>query len=151
MVYLLLLFFFSASIAAMPEDDFARLRSDIFSVSNQSYQAGIEKIDDTLKQYRFQLTLEQQIRLLYSKAIYQHRTNQTQAALVTLHQCKLLSEESAEQSILYSYHNILAGGVPFYYSCRRIFVQRKTQALPNRRGLVHQRYAKHHTYFDSIG
>lgn len=55
MVYLLLLFFFSASIAAMPEDDFARLRSDIFSVSNQSYQAGIEKIDDTLKQHRYQL------------------------------------------------------------------------------------------------
>lgn len=106
---LLLLLFFSASVSAMPEDEFGRLRNDIFSVSNQSYIAGIEKIDAVLQQYRYQLTLEQQIRLLYSKAIYQHRTNQTQAALVTLHQCKLLSEESAEQSILYSYHNILAG------------------------------------------
>ena len=106
---LLLLLFFSASVSAMPEDEFGRLRNDIFSVSNQSYIAGIEKIDAALQQHRYQLTLEQQIRLLYSKAIYQHRTNQTQAALVTLHQCKLLSEESAEPSILYSYHNILAG------------------------------------------
>ncbi|MBU2203748.1 MAG: hypothetical protein KKE72_03510 [Gammaproteobacteria bacterium] len=109
MVLLLLLLLFSASVSAMPEDEFGRLRNDIFSVSNQSYIAGIEKIDAALQQHRYQLTLEQQIRLLYSKAIYQHRTNQTQAALVTLHQCKLLSEESAEQSILYSYHNILAG------------------------------------------
>lgn len=106
---LLLLLFFSASVSAMPEDEFGRLRNDIFSVSNQSYIAGIEKIDAALQQHRYQLTLEQQIRLLYSKAIYQHRTNQTQAALVTLQQCKLLSEESAEPSILYSYHNILAG------------------------------------------
>ncbi|MDP5190211.1 ATP-binding protein, partial [Rheinheimera baltica] len=109
MVYLLLLLLLSASVSAMPEEDFARIRTDIFSVSSQSYSNGIEKIDAALKQYRYLLTLEQQIRLLYSKAIYQHRTNQTQAALVTLHHCKLLSEESADQSILYSYHNILAG------------------------------------------
>ncbi|MBU2278613.1 MAG: tetratricopeptide repeat protein [Gammaproteobacteria bacterium] len=96
-------------MAAMPEPDFNQLRQTVFSAARQDFQLGIQRIDDILQQQEQQLTLEQQIRLLYSKADYLHRSNHTNQAIEILAMTKALSLESADPSILYSYHNLTAG------------------------------------------
>ncbi len=100
---------FSADLAAIPEADFDKLRGPLLKNAGSNYAAAVQQTDALLTQYRLSLTLEQQIRLNYHKAIFQQRSNQTNAALQTLAWCKSLSLESDDRSILYSYHNILAG------------------------------------------
>lgn len=98
---------YSCTCMAVPEAEFKQLRSQVYQVAERDYHAAIAAIDSLLKQHTF--TLEQQIRLKYSQASYLHRTNQTQAAIALLTQCKALSLDSADPAILYSYYNILAG------------------------------------------
>ncbi|WP_157605984.1 tetratricopeptide repeat protein [Rheinheimera sp. SA_1] len=105
--YGLLALWCSAAVA-MPEPEFNQLRQTVFAAARQDYQSGVNLIDDILQQHRLQLTLEQQIRLLYSKADYSHSMNQTNNAIAILAQAKALSLESRDPAILYSYHNILA-------------------------------------------
>lgn len=93
----------------MPEPEFNQLRQTVFSAAREDYQSGIRRIDEILQQPQFQLTMEQQIRLLYSKADYSYRINQPNHAISILAQAKGLSLESKDPAILYSYHNILAG------------------------------------------
>lgn|GEM_PF-4730474 len=97
-----------STVAAMPEPEFNQLRQTVFAAARQDYLSGILRIDEILKQQQLQLTLEQQIRLLYSKAEYTYRRSETNAAITILAQAKALSLESTDPSILYSYHNILA-------------------------------------------
>jgi signal transduction histidine kinase len=104
-----LLALWCSTVAAMPEPDFNQLRQTVFSAARQDLQLGIQRIDDILQQQAQQLTLEQQIRLLYSKADYLHRSNHTNQAIEILALTKALSLESADPSILYSYHNLTAG------------------------------------------
>lgn len=92
----------------MPEPEFNQLRHTVFAAARQDYFSGIQRIDEILQQQQLQLTLEQQIRLLYSKADYSYRMNQTNNAITILAQAKELSLESKDRAILYSYHNILA-------------------------------------------
>lgn len=104
-----LLAWFSLSVAAMPEPEFETLRGTLLKSAAVNYADAVRAADALIEKHKQQLTLEQQIRLNYHKAIFQERSNQTLAALETLAWCKSLSLESADRSILYSYHNILAG------------------------------------------
>lgn len=90
---------------AMPETEFQQLRQQVFALAETDYPAAIAKIDQLLQQPN--LSLEQGIRLRYSKAIYLHRTNQTTASIRLLADCKALSLDSSDPSILYSYYNTL--------------------------------------------
>ena len=102
---LLLLLSFAA--CAVPEAEFEQLRASVFSAAKQSSPAAIARIDALLLE-RQDLSVAQQIRLRYHKAIYLHRSNQTDAAIAVLAECKSMSRQTAEPNILYSYHNILA-------------------------------------------
>lgn len=104
-----LLALLSISVMAMPEPEFEKLRGPLIKGAAVNYSQAVRDTDQLLQQHKLQLTLEQQIRILYHKAIFQDRSNQTEAALQTLALCKNLSLESTDRSILYSYHNILAG------------------------------------------
>lgn len=104
-----LLALLSLSVAAMPESEFEQLRGPLLKGAAANYSAAVQDTDKLLQQHQTRLSLEQQIRLNYHKAIFQQRSNQTNAALQTLAHCKSLSLESQDRSILYSYHNILAG------------------------------------------
>ncbi|MDZ7871650.1 MAG: tetratricopeptide repeat protein [Rheinheimera sp.] len=104
-----LLALLSCSISAMPEPEFEQLRGPLLKGAAVNYSQAVLDTDKLLQQHQLHLTLEQQIRLNYHKAIFQDRSNQTEAALQTLALCKSLSLESKDRSILYSYHNILAG------------------------------------------
>jgi len=104
-----LLAWLSFAVAAMPEPEFETLRGTLLKSAAVNYADAVRAADALIEKHKQQLTLEQQIRLTYHKAIYQDRSNQTLAALETLAWCKSLSLESADRSILYSYHNILAG------------------------------------------
>lgn len=124
-----LLAWLSFSVAAMPEPEFETLRNTLLKSAAVDYAEAVRAADALLEQHKLQLTLEQQIRLAYQKAIYQERSNQAVAALETLAWCKSLSLESADRSILYSYHNILAG----IYSNQGLYQQALQQyqlALP---------------------
>lgn len=90
---------------AMPETEFQQLRQQVFALAETDYPGAITKVDQLLQQPN--LSLEQGIRLRYSKAIYLHRTNQTTASIRLLADCKALSLESSDPSILYSYYNTL--------------------------------------------
>ncbi|RVU41988.1 sensor histidine kinase [Rheinheimera riviphila] len=93
----------------MPEPEFNQLRQTVFAAARQDYLSGIQRIDEILQQQsKLQLTLEQQIRLLYSKAEYTYRRSETNAAITILALAKERSLASTDPSILYSYHNILA-------------------------------------------
>lgn len=92
-------------VQAMPETEFQQQRNQVFALAETDYPAAISKIDQLLQQPS--LSLEQGIRLRYSKAIYLHRTNQTKAAIQLLADCKALSLDSSDPSILYSYYNTL--------------------------------------------
>ncbi|WP_031568887.1 tetratricopeptide repeat-containing sensor histidine kinase [Rheinheimera texasensis] len=104
-----LLALLSLSVTAMPEADFEKLRGPLLKGAAINYSQAVRDTDQLLQQHQLNLTLEQQIRLNYHKAIFQERSNQTEAALKTLAWCKSMSLESKDRSILYSYHNILAG------------------------------------------
>ena len=104
-----LLALLSLSVAAMPEPAFEQLRGPLLKGAGANYSQAVLDTDQLLQQHKLNLTLEQQIRLNYHKAIFQDRSNQSAAALQTLALCKSLSLESKDRSILYSYHNILAG------------------------------------------
>ncbi len=104
-----LLALLSLSVTAMPEADFEKLRGPLIKGAAANYSQAVLDTDQLLQQHKLNLTLEQQIRLHYHKAIFQQRSNQTEAALQTLALCKSMSLESTDRSILYSYHNILAG------------------------------------------
>jgi C4-dicarboxylate-specific signal transduction histidine kinase len=124
-----LLALLSFAAAAMPEADFDKLRGPLIKAAGNDYAAAVRQTDALLAQHKLNLTLEQQIRLNYHKAIFQDRSNQTHAALQTLALCKTMSLESRDQSILYSYHNILAG----IFSNQGLYQQALThyqQALP---------------------
>ena len=124
-----LLALLSLSVAAMPEPEFEQLRGPLLKGAGANYSQAVLDTDQLLQQHQLNLTLEQQIRLNYHKAIFQDRSNQTEAALQTLALCKSLSLESKDRSILYSYHNILAG----IFSNQGLYQQALThyqQALP---------------------
>lgn len=97
-----------SAVVAMPEPEFNQLRQTAFAAARQDYASGIRRIDEILQQQQLQLTLEQHIRLLYSKAEYTYRLNQPHNAITILAQAKALSLKSKDPAILYSYHNILA-------------------------------------------
>lgn len=96
---------YCSTVQAMPETEFQQQRNQVFALAETDYPAAIGKIDQLLQQPS--LSLEQGIRLRYSKAIYLHRTNQTKAAIQLLADCKALSLDSSDPSILYSYYNTL--------------------------------------------
>ncbi|WP_348733996.1 tetratricopeptide repeat protein [Rheinheimera texasensis] len=124
-----LLALLSLSVTAMPEADFEKLRGPLLKGAAANYSQAVRDTDQLLQQHQLNLTLEQQIRLHYHKAIFQQRSNQTEAALQTLAWCKSMSLESTDRSILYSYHNILAG----IFSDQGLYQQALThyqQALP---------------------
>lgn len=124
-----LLALLSLSVTAMPEADFEKLRGPLVKGAAANYSQAVRDTDQLLQQHQLNLTLEQQIRLHYHKAIFQQRSNQTEAALQTLAWCKSMSLESTDRSILYSYHNILAG----IFSDQGLYQQALThyqQALP---------------------
>ena len=104
-----LLALLSCSVSAMPEPEFEQLRGPLLKGAAANYSQAVLDTDKLLQQHQLKLTLEQQIRLNYHKAIFQDRSNQTETALQTLALCKSLSLESKDRGILYSYHNILAG------------------------------------------
>lgn len=91
-----------SAVVAMPESEFNQLRQTAFAAARQDYASGIKRIDEILQQQKLQLTLEQQIRLLYSKADYSYRLNQPNNAITILAQAKALSLESKDPAILYS-------------------------------------------------
>ena len=97
-----------SAVVAMPEPEFNQLRQTAFAAARQDYASGIRRIDEILQHQQLQLTLEQHIRLLYSKAEYTYRLNQPHNAITILAQAKALSLKSKDPAILYSYHNILA-------------------------------------------
>lgn len=124
-----LLALLSLSVTAMPEPEFEKLRGPLIKGASANYSQAVRDTEQLLQQHKLQLTLEQQIRLLYHKAIFQDRSDQTEAALQTLAGCKSLSLESTDRTILYSYHNILAG----IFSNRGLYQQAIShyqQALP---------------------
>ncbi len=124
-----LLALLSLSVTAMPEADFEKLRGPLLKGAAVNYSQAVLDTDQLLQQHQLHLTLEQQIRLNYHKAIFQQRSNQTEAALNTLTWCKSMSLESRDRTILYSYHNILAG----IFSDQGLYQQALThyqQALP---------------------
>jgi len=117
------------AVTAMPEPEFEKLRGPLIKGASTNYRQAVRDTEQLLQQHKLQLTLEQQIRLNYHKAIFQQRSNQTEAALQTLALCKSMSLESTDRSILYSYHNILAG----IFSDQGLYQQALThyqQALP---------------------
>ena len=124
-----LLALLSLSVTAMPEASFEKLRGPLLKSAAANYSQAVRDTDQLLQQHQLNLTLEQQIRLHYHKAIFQQRSNQTEAALQTLARCKNMSLGSSDRSILYSYHNILAG----IFSDQGLYQQALThfqQALP---------------------
>lgn len=125
----------------MPEPEFNQLRQTVFAAARQDLRSGIQRIDDILQQHSLQLTLEQHIRLLYSKADYSYRLNQPQQAIHMLAQAKAMSLESTDPAILYSYHNILAGifsNVGLYQPA----LQHYRQALEKSQFLTDSYYAR---------
>lgn len=92
----------------MPEEEFKQLRQTAIVAATHNYGDGIKRIDEIIKEHFQQLTLEQRIRLLYSKAEYSYRGNNPFVAIEILAQAKQLSKDSKDPSILHSYHNITA-------------------------------------------
>lgn len=130
------LLFGSNASWAMPESEFQQLRQQVFALADTYYPAAIVKIDQILQSAP--LSLEQGIRLRYSKATYLHRTNQTEAAIRLLADCKELSLESSDPSILYSYYNNLGAifdDLHLYQPALNMYRQAlvKAEFLPNTR------------------
>lgn len=96
-------------LLAMPEPAFNQIRQQMLSAAHQDYPNAVALVEQTLQRHASTLNLDQRIRLLYHKAIFQQRTNLLTDALQTLAECKTLSLQSSNPTILYSYHNILAG------------------------------------------
>jgi signal transduction histidine kinase len=96
-------------VHAMPDSEFNALRQTLFKIEQQDYQRAIKHVDDLLLRYQHELTLEQQIRLSYSKAFYLHKSNLTVKALDVLYDAKDQSLTSKDPAILYGYYTTLCG------------------------------------------
>jgi tetratricopeptide (TPR) repeat protein len=96
-------------VYALPDSEFNALRQTLFKLEQQDYQQAIKHVDDLLLRYQSELTQEQKIRFLYSKAFYLHQSNLTVQALDVLHDAKIESLTSKDPAILYGYHTILGG------------------------------------------
>lgn len=129
MKFLSLLLLLSFAASAMPEASFNQLRNAIINKAHLDFPQAIQDMDSLLKKQASSLTLEQKIRLLYHKAIFQQRSNRINDALQTLADCQTLSLQSNDRSILYSYHNIL-GGIYQNHGMYQQALAHYQQALP---------------------
>jgi signal transduction histidine kinase len=105
----------SLTFAQLPKEEFQKLRSSIYTEGKKSPLEGIKKVDEILTRFNgqidkdHQLAKNQQIRLLYLKAVFQKSADRIEETLSTLGQAKELAEDIAEPGILYSYYDISAG------------------------------------------
>ncbi|WP_239425564.1 tetratricopeptide repeat-containing sensor histidine kinase [Pseudoalteromonas sp. Of7M-16] len=110
---ILVFLFFSTAALAVPfdEDEFEQLRAEIRNASSQSPFQAIITTEELLIRHRGKLTTRQQIRLLYGKAWFQIQTDDIHGAISTLSQCKKMSIEVSDPTILFSYHSLTAGAL----------------------------------------
>ena len=103
------------TLAQLPSEEFQKLRSSIDTEGKKSPLEGIKKVDEILASFNDQidknqqLAKNQQIRLLYLKAVFQKSADRIEETFSTLEQAKTLALDIAEPGILYSYYDISAG------------------------------------------
>ncbi|AOT07669.1 tetratricopeptide repeat-containing sensor histidine kinase [Pseudoalteromonas luteoviolacea] len=108
-----ILVFASNIVIAAPftEAEFEEIRAEIRSASSQSPLEAISTTEYFLFKFDKQLSTRQKIRLLYGKAWFQIQTDDLHSAISTLSQCKKMSIEVSDPTILYSYYSLTAGAL----------------------------------------
>ncbi|MDK1285800.1 tetratricopeptide repeat-containing sensor histidine kinase [Pseudoalteromonas umbrosa] len=109
--WILLFVSLNAFPAAFTETEFEEIRAEIRSASSQSPLEAISTTEYFLFKFDKQLSTRQKIRLLYGKAWFQIQTDDMHSAISTLSQCKKMSIEVSDPTILYSYYSLTAGAL----------------------------------------
>lgn len=109
--WILLFVSLNAFPAAFTEAEFEEIRAEIRSASSQSPLEAISTTEYFLFKFDKQLSTRQKIRLLYGKAWFQIQTDDMHSAISTLSQCKKMSIEVSDPTILYSYYSLTAGAL----------------------------------------
>lgn len=97
--------------ASFTEAEFEQIRAEIRTTSAQSPLVAIKVTDEMLTRHDKQLSTRQKIRLLYGKAWFQIQTDNIEEAIVTLSQCKKMSADVSDPTILFSYYSLTAGAL----------------------------------------